>query len=86
MASQQRAEELFDQEEQMLEETPLPNLPQDEKEGREQWKFVATSHAHRRAQDASPIWTRRTTRVLVEILRDSGAQTRVCESCALSEM
>ena len=88
MRSQEEAERIFDQEEQMLEEIPLPNLPRDEKERREQWMSLpratrlAVRKMHRQFGHVSP-------RVLLEILRASGAKSEFlkaartlrCEGC-----
>ena len=88
MRGQAEAEELFDKEEQMLEEIPLPNLPTSERERREEWMKlpratrIAVRKMHRQFGHATP-------RVLLEILRASGAKPEFlkaarilrCEGC-----
>ena len=88
MRGQVEAEELFDKEEQMLEEIPLPNLPTNEQERREEWMKlprstrIAVRKMHRQFGHVAP-------RVLLEILRASGAKPEFlraakflrCEGC-----
>ena len=88
MASPTEVERVFDQEGEMLEEIPLPNLPKDERERREQWlklpraTRIAVRRLHRQFGHVP-------NRVLVQILRASGAKagfikaarTLRCEGC-----
>ena len=66
-------ESIFEQEEEMLESIPLPNMPKDEKERREAWlklprkARLAVRKLHRQFGHCPP-------RTLVEILRASGAK------------
>jgi len=88
MASPTEVERMFDQESEMLEEIPLPNLPKDERERREQWlklpraTRIAVRRLHRQFGHVP-------NRVLVQILRASNAKadfikaarTLRCEGC-----
>ena len=81
-------EKMFDEEGEMLDEIPLPNLPKDERERREQWlqlpraTRIAVRRLHRQFGHVP-------NRVLVQILRASGAKpdyikaarTLRCEGC-----
>ena len=81
-------EGIFEQEEEMLESIPLPNMPKDEKERREAWlklprkARLAVRKLHRQFGHCPP-------RTLVEILRASGAKpeyvqaarTMRCDGC-----
>ena len=81
MASPTEVERMLDQESEMLEEIPLPNLPKDERERREQW--LKLPRATRIAVRHVP------NRVLDQILRASNAKadfikaarTLRCEGC-----
>ena len=75
-------EEVFDQEEEMLESLPLPNLPKDETSRREQWlrmpgaARISVRKLHRQFGHCP-------NRVLVEILRASGAKPDLIQAARL---
>ena len=81
-ATLKEVEEAFDQEEEMLESLPLPNLPKDEKSRREQWlrmpraARIAVRKLHRQFGHCP-------NRVLVEILRASGAKADLIQAARL---
>ena len=88
VASPTEVEKMFDQEGEMLDEIPLPNLPKDERERGEQWlklpraTRIAVRRLHRQFGHVP-------NRVLVQILRASNAEadfikaarTLRCEGC-----
>ena len=73
IASPTEVERMFDQEGEMLEEIPLPNLPKDGRERREQWlklpraTRIAVRKLHRQFGHVP-------NRVLIQILRASNAK------------
>ena len=75
-------EEAFDQEEEMLESLPLPNLPKDETSRREQWlrmpraARISVRKLHRQFGHCP-------NHVLVEILRASGAKPDLIQAARL---
>ena len=81
-ATLKEVEEAFDQEEEILESLPLPNLPKDEKSRREQWlrmpraARIAVRKLHRQFGHCP-------NRVLVEILRASGAKVDLIQAARL---
>ena len=85
MASPTEVERVFDQEGEMLEEIPLPNLPKDERERREQWlklpraTRIAVRRLHRQFGHVP-------NRVLVQILRASGAKAGFIKAARDVEM
>ena len=88
MPSPTDVEKMFDEEGEMLSKIPLPNLPKDERERREQWlqlpkaTRIAVRRLHRQFGHVP-------NRVLVQILRALGAKpdyikaarTLRCEGC-----
>lgn len=91
LASPTEVERMFDQEGEMLEEIPLPNLPKDKRERREQWLKLprATRIAMRKLRGQ---FGHVPNRVLIQILRAShakadfiqAARTLRCEGCRTS--